>query len=208
MPVPLLAAPYYYPNSRPELLEYIQHIAPALPLPLFLYNMPTHTKTFFDVDTVRQAMEIPNIIGMKDSSSNMVYFHQLSGLIKAHRPEWTLLMGPEELLAESVLLGGNGGANLCPRLYVDLYEAALAKDVTRAAELHARVMKISSTLYRVGKHGSAFINGLKCALNLIGVCDDFMAPPFNRFGEPEREIVRRRLAELGISSAHPYPAAA
>src|SRR6185295_6273372 len=40
----VLAPPYYFPNSQPELLEYVQHLAPDLPLPLFLYNMPTHTK--------------------------------------------------------------------------------------------------------------------------------------------------------------------
>lgn len=206
----VLAAPYYYPNSQPELLEYIRRLAPDLPLPLFLYNMPTHTKTFFELETVRRAMAIPNIVGMKDSSGNMVYFHQLVRLLD-ERPDWTLLMGPEELLGESVLLGGHGGvcggANLCPRLYVDLYDAALAKDVLRVAELHSKVMRISSALYRVGQHGSSFIKGLKCALGLIGVCDDYMAEPFHRFRAPERETVGRRLAELGISASHPYPAA-
>ncbi|MDF3057260.1 MAG: dihydrodipicolinate synthase [Rariglobus sp.] len=68
------------------------------------------------------------------------------------------------------------------------------------AGLHARVMPISSTLYRVGRHGSAFIKGLKCALNELGICDDFMAGPFHRFREPERALVRARLGELGLLS--------
>lgn len=207
----VVAPPYYYPNSQPELLEFVRRLAPKLPLPLFLYNMPTHTKTVFDLETVRSVMDIPNIVGIKDSSGNMVYFHQLVRLL-AHRPDWRLLMGPEELLGESVLLGGHGGvcggANLCPRLYVDLYEAAVAKDVIRVAELHSRVMRISSTLYRVGKHGSAFIKGLKCSLNTLGICDDFMAEPFHRFHEPEREIIQRQLADLGITATHSYPTAA
>lgn len=205
----VLAAPYYFPNSQPELIECIQHLAPELPLPLFLYNMPTHTKTVFAVDSVRRLMDLPNLVGIKDSSANMVYFHQLVRLV-AERPDWTLLMGPEELLGESVLLGGHGGvcggANLCPRLYVDLYEAAVARDVARVADLHGRIMAISSTLYTVGKHGSAFIKGLKCALNVLGVCDDFMAEPFHRFRAAERAAVQRQLADLGITAAHAYPA--
>jgi hypothetical protein len=68
------------------------------------------------------------------------------------------------------------------------------------AGLHARVMPISSTLYRVGRHGSAFIKGLKCALNELGICDDFMAGPFHRFREPERALMRARLGELGLLS--------
>jgi len=197
----VVAPPYYYPNSQPELTEYIEHLAAELPLPFFLYNMPSHTKTVFDVETVRRAMALPNVIGMKDSSANMVYYHQLVRLLPERR-DWTLLMGPEELLAESVLLGGHGGvcggANLCPQLYVELYEAAVARNLTRVAELHGRVMHISSTLYRVGRHGSAFIKGLKCALSESGICDDFMAEPFHRFREPERALVRERLAELGL----------
>ena len=199
----VLAPPYYFPNSQPELLEYVQHLAPELPLPLFLYNMPTHTKTIFEVETVRRAMDMPNIVGLKDSSANMVYFHQLVRLLP-QRPEWSLLIGPEELLAESVLLGGhggvNGGANLRPRLYVDLYEAARARDFERAAALHAEVIHLSTTLYRVGRHSSAIIKGLKCALRELGICDDFMAEPFHRFREEERERVRKVLAELGITT--------
>lgn len=201
----VLAPPYYFPNSQPELLEYVQHLAPELPLPLFLYNMPTHTKTIFEVETVRRAMEMPNIVGLKDSSANMVYFHQLIRLLP-QRPEWSLLTGPEELLAESVLLGGHGGvcggANLRPKLYVDLYNAARARDFERAATLHAEVMHVSTTLYRVGRHSSAIIKGLKCALRELGLCDDFMAEPFHRFREEERERVRKVLAELGISASH------
>jgi 4-hydroxy-tetrahydrodipicolinate synthase len=199
----VLAPPYYFPNSQPELLEYVQHLAPELPLPLFLYNMPTHTKTIFEVETVQRAMGIANIVGLKDSSANMVYFHQLIRLLP-ERPGWSLLVGPEELLAESVLLGGHGGvcggANLRPRLYVDLYEAARAHDFERAAKLHAEVIHLSTTLYRVGRHSSAIIKGLKCALRELGICDDFMAEPFHRFREEERARVRQVLNELGITA--------
>jgi 4-hydroxy-tetrahydrodipicolinate synthase len=197
----VLAPPYYFPNSQPELLEYVQHLAPELPLPLFLYNMPSHTKTIFEVETVQRAMEIPNIVGLKDSSANMVYFHRLIGLQPA-RPDWSLLVGPEELLAESVLLGGHGGvcggANLQPKLYVDLYNASVASQLDRVRELHARVMQISDSLYHVGRHGSAFLKAIKCSLHEIGICDDFMAEPFHRFRDEERTRVRKLLADLNI----------
>jgi 4-hydroxy-tetrahydrodipicolinate synthase len=83
---------------------------------------------------------------------------------------------------------------------VSLYEAAKAGDLAMARELSSRVMDLSEAIYRVGKHGSAIIKGLKCSISILGVCDDFMAAPFHRFFEAEREIVRRRLAELGIQS--------
>jgi Co/Zn/Cd efflux system component len=58
-------------------------------------------------------------------------------------------------------------------------------------------MELASRLYTVGRHKSAIIKGLKCALSLLGVCDDFMAEPFQRFREPERGQVRSHLAALG-----------
>lgn len=195
------SAPYYFPLGQPELREYIQRIAAEMPLPLFLYNMPTHTKVAFEPETVRRAMEIENVIGLKDSSANMVYFHQIVRLLP-QRPDWTLLMGPEELLAESILLGGHGGvcggANLCPRLYVDLYNAAAQGDLAQVRRLHARVIEIASTLYRVGSYGSSFVKGLKGALSCLGICDDFLTEPFQRFAPQERTQVKQVLRELGM----------
>ncbi|QHI69438.1 dihydrodipicolinate synthase family protein [Tichowtungia aerotolerans] len=192
----VLAPPYYFPAGQPELLEYIEHLVPELPLPLVLYNMPSHTKLVFEPDTVRKAMDIPEVIGLKDSSANMVYFHRLQLFLK-ERPDFTLLVGPEELLGETVLLGGHGGvcggANLFPRLYVRLYEAAVAGDRTRVEELHELVMQISSTIYSVGHYGSSFLKGIKCALALEGICSDFMAEPFHRFNAPEKARISEYL---------------
>ena len=205
----VLSAPYYFPVGQPELTEYVQDLVPELALPVFLYNMPSHTKVTFELDTVRRAMDLPQVVGMKDSSGNMVYFHQLMGEL-SRRPDWTLLVGPEELLGESVLLGGHGGvcggANLCPRLYVALYEAAVNRDVERVTALHAQVMRISSTVYKVGRHGSAFIKSVKCALSVLGICDDFLAEPFHRFREQERLRVGAYLETFGITVQRPWPA--
>lgn len=201
----VLSAPYYFPAGQPELLEYVQDIASEMPLPVFLYNMPSHTKITFDPDTVRAVLDLPGVVGMKDSSAQMIYFHKLRAACAA-RPDFSLLVGPEELLAEAVLFGAhggvNGGANLFPSLYVKLYEAALTRDMEVVAELHAKVIRIGQTLYSVGRHGSAFIKGLKCALSCLGICDDFMAEPFHRFRPEHRAKIESYLVELGA----PFPA--
>lgn len=197
----VLAAPYYFPAGQPELLEYIQHLAPELPLPLFLYNMPSHTKLFFEPETVREAAEVPNVIGLKDSSSNMIYFHRLQHLFK-DMPEFSLLVGPEELLGEALILGGHGGvcggANMYPKLYVDLFNAASEKNLNKVAEYHETVMQISTSIYSVGRYGSSYLKGLKCALSCMGICSDFLAEPFHRFRTPEHEKIRNHLIELGL----------
>jgi 4-hydroxy-tetrahydrodipicolinate synthase len=193
------APPYYLPGGQPELREYLDHLVPELPLPLFLYNMPALTKVSFELETVRYAMDAPRVVGLKDSSGDMAYFRGAAGLL-AHRPDWSLLIGPEERLMEAMLAGGHGGvsggANLFPALYVELCAACRAGDLARAHDLHAQVIRVSEALYRIGRHPSAFIKGVKCALSCLGVCDDFMAEPFHRFRANERALVAQRLEAL------------
>lgn len=194
----VLAPPYYLPEGQAELQEYFNHLVPELPLPLYLYNMPALTKVAIEPETVRRAMDNPRIIGLKDSSGSMIYLHRVVALLP-HRPDWPILVGPEEMLSDAVFAGAhggvNGGANLFPRLYVELYEAARAGNLTRARELHSRVMRLSENLYRIGRHSSAIIKGIKCALSVKGICDDFMAEPFHRFRSGEREKVRAFLED-------------
>jgi len=131
----------------------------------------------------------------------MVYFHQLQTLLKDH-PDFALLVGREELLAETVLLDGHGGvcggANFIPTLYVDLYNAACSRDLPAVEALHEKVMQISSAIYRVGRYESSYLKGLKCTLSCLGICSDFLAEPFHRFRSTERDVIRQHLEELGI----------
>jgi 4-hydroxy-tetrahydrodipicolinate synthase len=195
----VLAPPYYVPEGQAELREYLEHLLPELPLPLFLYNMPSLTKVPFEIETVRWALDQPRIVGLKDSSGNMTYFSRLLELARG-RAGWTVLVGPEELLAESVLLGGhggvNGGANVFPRLYVELHQAAAAGDLKRARQLHSLVMQVAGRLYGVGRHPSSVIKGIKCAVSCLGLAGDFMAEPFHRFREGERKVIEAAVREL------------
>jgi len=198
------APPYYLPGGQPELQEYLAHLVPELPLPLFLYNMPALTKVSFALETVGRAMNDPRIVGLKDSSGDMAYFRGAADLL-ARRPDWTLLVGPEEHLMDAVLAGGHGGvsggANIFPSLYVSLFRACVMHDATRAKALHAQILRVGAALYRIGQHPSAIIKGIKCALACLGVCDDFMAEPFHRFRPGERALVEQRLAELQAEMA-------
>lgn len=197
----VFSAPYYFPAGQPELLEYVTHLVKEIPLPVFLYNMPSLTKTTFGLELLAEAVQMPEIAGLKDSSGDINYFRQAVAVAKA-RPDFAVLMGPEEILTEAITAGGHGGvcggANLRPQILVGLYEALAAGDTARAAELQADVIRQSDLLYHIGRHSSAIIKGIKCALSCLGICDDWLAEPFNRFNPPERERVERVLRELGL----------
>ncbi len=197
------STPFYFPAGQEELIGYFEHLSADLPLPLVLYNMPGFTKTMISTETVHRLAEDPKIIGIKDSSCDMIHFHRLL-LDRPTREDWTMMMGPEELLAESVLMGANGGvcggANLAPRLFVDLYSAALRADVAEIRLLQRQALQLGNTLYRIGKHSSSMIKGIKCTLSLMGICDDYMADPASRFHEAERQKVRDAVSSPEMAS--------
>jgi len=198
----VLSPPYYFSAGQPELLEYLNHLMKQMPLPLFLYNMPAHTKVWISPATVKAAADIPGIIGIKDSSSDLAYLKQIQYLLR-DMPDFTFLVGPEEFMAEFVLTGGhggvNGGANMFPSLYVELYHAAVTRDFDKINKLQELVLQISTTLYTVGHYASSYLKGLKCALSILGICSDFMAEPFHRFKDPERKKIEEALNDLDLS---------
>lgn len=197
----VLSAPYYFPLSQSELLRYAQQLIPELPLPVFLYNMPSCTKLAFEPDTVKYLLDLPNLIGLKDSSGDMSYFHRILG-ITAERNDFSVFMGPELLLGESLLAGGHGGvtggANLAPQLFVGIYQAVMAGDWEQVALLQKEVVRLQETIYSVAHHDSSFLRGVKCALSCLGICDDFLAPPLYRLKPKQREKVKQYLELLDL----------
>lgn len=194
----VLSTPYYFPAGQTELLQYVEHVIAELPLPLMLYNMPSLTKVWFEVDTLEKLSVHPQIVGVKDSSGDLDYFARLIPL-KQRRPDWSIMIGPEHLTAQAVALGGdggvNGGANIFPQLFVALYQAAVQGDLYRVEVLTQRVEKLQQ-IYTVGKYASRYIKATKCALSLLGICSDHMAEPFNHFLPPERARVAEILARI------------
>ncbi len=194
----VLATPYYFPAGQTELIQYVEHIVAELALPTVLYNIPSLTKVWFEVETLKTLAAQERILGVKDSSDDLEYYSELCGL-RSLRPDWSFLIGPEDKLIRSISLGGNGGvnggANLFPRLFVDAYNAAVSKDSVRSSQLQRKIEALGE-IYTIGHYASRFIKGTKCAASLLGLCDDFMAEPFNRFYPEDRAKVAAILEKL------------
>ena len=163
--------------------------------------MPSCVKATLAFETVEALARHSNVVGLKDSSGDMAYFRRALTLRDA-RPDWTILMGPEHLMAESVLLGSDGGvtggANLHPRLFVELYEAASRRDQPTIDRLQSEVVTLAR-IYNVGGSGMApYLCGLKCALELADLCSGQLAEPFTAFGPVERSRVESLLAEMSL----------
>lgn len=192
------APPCYFNPGEPELFDYYKYLAETSKLPLFIYNMPSMTKVYMKPSLVKKLAEIPNIRGYKDSSANMPDFHEIVLALKA-REDFSIFVGPEELLGESVLFGADGGvsggANLNPEIFVGMYNAASNRNVEKMLEFQRKIYA-QRELYSLGNFQSSMIKGLKSALAQKGICQDHLAAPFNHFEQPHTEKVKKILDNL------------
>ncbi|WP_425637827.1 dihydrodipicolinate synthase family protein [Algoriphagus yeomjeoni] len=180
--------PFYMNIGQEELVFYFSKLADEVELSLYLYNMPSHTGINIDLETVKALVEHPNIIGIKDSSGDQKYFESLCDTFREY-PEFTVLVGPEEILVETMNMGGHGGvsggANLFPSLYVKLFEATEYQDKERIKVLNETVQFLSKNLYSHGSYKSNYLKGLKASLSFEGLCQGVLAMPLSAFNETE-----------------------
>src|SRR6476620_5568053 len=65
-------APYFIKPTQAELFEHFRKVAECTKLPVVLYNNPsTCAGLSIEPDTVARLAEVPNIIGIKDSSGDL-----------------------------------------------------------------------------------------------------------------------------------------
>ena len=194
----VISTPYYLPMAQHEFVEYLEYLAPKLPLPFLLYNMPSCTKMHMSVKTVKKAKEL-GAIGIKDSSGDLNYLYALIEEFK-DSPDFSIICGTEIFIPESVIFGGSGGiaggANIFPGLFVHFYEAALANDFNKITRLREIVIQIEKKIYNIGTSAAKHIKSIKCALSVLEICDDFVASPFQRFGLDEKEQMKQNINEL------------
>ncbi len=193
------ALPYYFSLGQNEIINYFRKLADNVALPLFLYNIPSQTKIMIEAETVKALSSHPQIIGIKDSSGSAPYFNTLLHLLKDNK-SFSVLVGPDEMMASTVLMGGNGGvnsgSNLFPRLFVDLYDAVVSGDLPKVSCLQEKVMAMSVKIYQTEKSGVSFLKGLKTALYLKGLCGNTMASPLLPYEENEIAVIRENLSFL------------
>jgi len=190
--------PFYFNMNQEEVIVYYEELADKVKLPLYLYNMPGLTKNRIEPETAQILSEHPNIIGLKDSSGDLDYFAELCQFFSGN--DFDLFVGPEELLADSLKFGAhggvNGGSNLYPRWYVELFDAFNESDLEKVKLLQAKIRKLSTNVYQVSKSPNSYLQGLKTAMSAHGLCSSLLASPLAGLNEIDRNKIIENLNEF------------
>lgn len=198
----VVAPPFYFPPTQSDLMRLIESLARDAELPFYLYNMPGLTKVQYDPQTVARAAEIPKVWGVKDSSGDINYIREVLALVRERHPEFSVLVGPEHLLAEALLLGAHGGvpggANIFPDLPTRLYRLFLEGRLEEMQQVQKRMVDIGGPIWSSDESDSGYLSRLKCALSLLGLCSDLPAFPSQPASAKDRERIAAHLSKFGL----------
>ena len=129
-----IISPYFAAISQAEIYNHYAAIAEAVDLPIVMYNMPARTGNNIAPETVAKLADIPNIVGIKDSSGN---WDNLKAYIDVTRDkEFRVLSGNDSLILPTLKEGGAGGitavANIYPKTMVSIYQNFIKGDLEAA----------------------------------------------------------------------------
>jgi 4-hydroxy-tetrahydrodipicolinate synthase len=187
--------PYFVSPSQQEIYDHYRRIAESTKLPVILYNNPgTCGGVKIDVDTVARLAQIPNILGVKDSSGDL---QNTNELIRVVPDRFSVLMGRDTMIYHALIWGARGAvpatANIAPRLVVDVYEAAVRGDhaAAQAAQRKLNPVRLALTL------GTA-PGGVKAALALLGMSIGPSRAPVAPLSPKKQQKMRAALEEAGL----------
>jgi 4-hydroxy-tetrahydrodipicolinate synthase len=193
----LQVAPYYNKPTQEGLYRHFAAIAESTELPLVLYNIPGRTSVTISAETMARLAEIPNIVGVKDSTLSM---NMISDVIRLCGEEFDVLSGDDPMTLPLVALGGRGvisvASNVAPGAVSDMVRAVLEGDWERGRELHYELLPLFRALF-------VETNPIpvKTAASLLGLCSDEMRLPL----VPMEGENLRTLQETLDRSAHLLP---
>ena len=164
----LSVTPYYNKPSQEGLYQHYKAVAAATELPILLYNVPSRTGVNMDYrTTLRLAQEVPNIIGVKEASGNIVQImHLLQG-----RPEGFLVISGDDATAlPTVLLGGDGTISVLGQSFPKRYSQMIRQGLEgKNQEANAIQYQLLEAMELVFKEGNPV--GIKALLSLLELLD-------------------------------------
>lgn len=178
-------------------VSHYRAIADASSVPVLLYNFTAVTGVTLPVDIVTTLAAHPNIVGMKESGSDLKY---VSALIDSTPDDFVLLAGSAPVFYPSLLVGATGGvlalASIVPDLCVELYDLVQSGRHSEARELQKRLTPLAGLV--TSRYG---VPGLKAALSLLGFHAGEPRLPLQPIKLEAVDEIRIALEQLGILSA-------
>jgi 4-hydroxy-2-oxoglutarate aldolase len=192
----LVITPHFYRAEMTQnvLIKHYMTVADASPVPVLLYSVPHLTNVAIQPETIARLSEHENIVGVKDSSGDIL---ALAETVRLVPDDFAVLTGNGAALYPALCVGAWGGilaiGCIAPRLAVEIYEAFQVGEHERARVLQQTLTKLTRGV--LGRYG---ISGLKAALDMLGYTGGHARAPLQDANEEARREIKQVLKETGL----------
>lgn len=206
-----VTGPYYFKVSPESIETYFRELAAKSPIDIILYNIPQFSNEI-PVEVIRRlAQDCPRIVGIKDSSRDMPRLLNTLNRVKPVRPDFTVLVGCEEILFPSLIMGVDGGtiasSGVVPEAIVKIYDDYKSGDYEEAKRIQFKLLELINTMLFAGNFPEGFRAGVKLRGFEPGPARQPMAPSDQSSVDEARAKLACMLAECGHTEAAAHCAA-
>ena len=200
-----VTGPYYFKVSQHSIEHYFRELAAKSPIDILLYNIPQFSNEISLEVVKRLAMDCPRIVGIKDSSRDMPRFMDTLNEVKTQRPDFSCLIGCEEILLPVLLMGADGGtiasSGVAPEAVMKIYNGFLKGDLIEAKRIQFKLLELIKTMFAAGN----FPEGFREGVNLRGFHTGRGPQPMSPYEMEHFNAIRAKLAcllkECGFAEA-------
>jgi len=190
----LMILPYYNKPTQEGLYQHFKTVAEAVSLPIIMYNIPSRTGINMLPATVARLAKIENIVGVKESSGDLV---QMTQIIEACGDDFDVISGDDPLTLPLMAVGGKGvisvASNVVPREVSDMVTAFQEGNLAKAQELFIQLQPMFRALFLVTNPIP-----VKMALGFMGMIDPEMRLPLYPMDEENTNKLKKVLADYGL----------
>lgn len=191
----LVVTPYYNKPNQRGLYAHFAKIAEAVPLPIFIYNIPGRSVVDMSVETMaRLASDFENIVGTKDATAKL---DRVSEQRQACGNDFIQLSGEDATALGFNAHGGVGcisvTANVAPQLCAAFQEATLAGDYGLALQYQDRLLPLHKALFIEPNPG-----GPKYALSKLGHMSQSVRSPLVPLETSTKDVIDDALRHAGL----------
>jgi 4-hydroxy-tetrahydrodipicolinate synthase len=195
----LTANPYYNRPGQRGQYEHFRAVAEATDLPILLYNIPSRTGANLEPATVLRLSEIPNIVGIKESSGNMA---QITELLTQAPRAFRVFSGDDALALPTLAVGGAGlisvASNAIPQQMSQMVGSALSDNWIAARRINRHYFAFMQALFTEPSPAP-----IKAVLSLLGRGNENLRLPMVPVSSATRHKLETILGELGLLQDDP-----
>ena len=183
-------------QAKPDMVVRHYRDVAAVGLPIIAFEYPPASGIGYSPETLARLAEIPEVVGVKDWSNDIVAFEQNLRAVRATGRPVAMLSSFTMSLMASFLLGADGAisgmGSVTADLQAELFATCQKGDVDGARRINDRLEPLVRVFYAppfVDMH-----NRMKEALVLLGrIPAAHVRPPLTPVSDIERAAIRRAL---------------